>query len=190
MTTRLRCFLPFACAALLAAADSIPAQEAMLQIDPALTKVSFTLGDVLHTVHGTFALKRGTIRFDTLNGKASGELVVDAASGNSGSAARDRRMKASILETDRYPEIAFRPDHVQGRVAPQGTSQVELHGTFLIHGVEHEITLPLQVQAAAGKYTASGKFTVPYVKWGMKNPSTLLLRVSDKVDIDIETVAH
>lgn len=190
MTRHLRLLLPLACAALLAAADSIPATETVLEIDPALTKVGFTLADVLHTVHGTFTLKRGTIRFDPLTGKASGELVVDAASGNSGSPVRDRRMNASILEANRYPEIAFRPDRVDGRVAPQGTSQIELHGIFLIHGTEHQITLPLQVEASGGKYNASGRFAVPYVKWGMKNPSTLLLRVSDKVEIDVQTVAH
>jgi polyisoprenoid-binding protein YceI len=173
-----------------AAGDSIPAQETVLQIDPALTKVSFTLEDVLHTVHGTFALRRGTIRFEPLSGKASGELVVDAASGNSGSPARDRRMKANILECDRYPEITFRPDHVQGKVLAEGASQIELHGMFVIHGSEHEVTLPLQVEASAGKYRATGRFDVPYVKWGMKNPSTLMLRVKDKVAIDIQTVAR
>jgi polyisoprenoid-binding protein YceI len=125
-----------------------------------------------------------------MSGKASGELVVDAASGNSGSPARDRRMNANILESARYPEIAFRPDHVQGHVAPDGTSKIELHGIFMIHGAEHEITLPLEVQASSGTYNATGHFAVPYVKWGMKNPSTLLLRVNDKVDVDIQTVAR
>jgi polyisoprenoid-binding protein YceI len=141
-------------------------------------------------VHGTFALKRGTIRFDPLTGKASGELVVDAASGSSGSPARDRRMNANILEAGRYPEIAFRPDRVQGHINAEGSSQVELHGTFLIHGGEHEVTLPLQVEASAGSYTARGRFAVPYVNWGMKNPSTLLLKVSNTVQIDVQTVAR
>jgi hypothetical protein len=31
---------------------------------------------------------------------------------------------------------------------------------------------------------------VPYVQWGMKNPSTLFLRVSNKVEISIHTVAR
>jgi polyisoprenoid-binding protein YceI len=186
----MRCLLPLACAALLAAGDSIPAQDTVLEIDPAQTKVEFTLGDVLHTVHGTFQLKRGNIRFDTVTGKASGELVVDAASGASGSDARDQRMHAKILESSRYTEIVFRPDSVEGKVLPEGASEVRLHGIFSMHGAEHELSIPLDVQAAGGRFTATGRFLVPYVKWGLKNPSTLILRVSDKVQIDIHTVAH
>lgn len=190
MKIRMRFFLPqLACAALLPAA-LLSAQETALQIDPTQTKVGFTLADVLHTVHGNFALKRGTLRFDPQSGKASGELVVDAGSGDSGSAARDHRMNQNILESAKFPEIVFRPDRVQGKVEPQGTSQVELHGMFLIHGVQHEVTMPVQVEANGEQYTATVHFTVPYVQWGMKNPSTLFLRVSDKVDIDIKTVAR
>jgi polyisoprenoid-binding protein YceI len=190
MTKLTRPLLPrFACLALLAAA-AVSAQETSLEIDPALTKVGFTLADVLHTVHGNFALKRGSIRFDPATGKASGELVVDAASGDSGSAARDRKMHQNILESGKYPEIVFRPGRVQGKVEPQGTSQVELYGTFVIHGAAHEIVIPVQVEARGDRYTVTGHFTVPYVQWGMKNPSTLILRVSDKVDIEIQTVAR
>ena len=97
-------------------------------------------------------------------------------------------MHAAILESAKYPEIVFRPDRVEGKVAPEGQSQVKLHGLFAIHGVEHEILFPATVDAAAGQYTVAGTFEVPYVSWGMKNPSTLLLRVNDKVEITIHTV--
>jgi polyisoprenoid-binding protein YceI len=190
MIKTVRFFLPLACAALLGAADTIPAQDTRLQIDPAQTKVEFTLGDVLHTVHGTFRLKRGDLRFDTGSGRAAGELVVDATSGDTGSTARDRRMHRNVLESDRFPEIVFRPDRVEGRVALEGASEVQLHGIFAIHGAEHEITMPVQVEAQNGEFTAAAQFQVPYVKWGMKNPSTLILRVNDKVEISIHTVAH
>jgi polyisoprenoid-binding protein YceI len=173
----------------LAISGAASAQETVLQIDPAHTKVEFTLGDVLHTVHGTFTLKRGDVRFDN-SGKAAGELVVDAASGQTGSETRDRRMNAVILESARYPEIVFRPDRVEGKVASPGPSQVRLHGTFEIHGQQHEVALPLEVNAAEGQFTATGTFPVPYVKWGMKNPSTLFLRVNDTVQITIHTVAR
>jgi polyisoprenoid-binding protein YceI len=99
-------------------------------------------------------------------------------------------MHTSILESARYPEITFRPDRVDGKIAPEGKSQVQLHGIFAIHGVEHEILFPITVDAAAGQYSVTGVFEVPYVKWGMKNPSTLMLRVSDKVEISIQTVAR
>ena len=165
-------------------------QSQLLAIDPAQTKVEFTLGDVLHTVHGTFALKRGSLRFDPATGAATGEIAVDAASGNSGSSARDRRMNRDILESARYSEIVFRPSRVEGRVAPQGASQVQVHGIFSIHGADHEIVMPAEVEAASGEYKLFAHFEVPYVKWGMKNPSNLILRVNDKVQIDIHTIAH
>jgi polyisoprenoid-binding protein YceI len=191
MTKLMRVFVPLCVsAALLVAGESIPVQTRSLVIDPAQTKVEFTLGSLLHTVHGSFQLKRGTLSFDPQSGKAHGELVVDAASGESGSPARDKRMHASILESAKYPEIAFRPDRVDGKVAPEGKSQVQLHGVFAIHGVEHEILLPATVDAAAGQYNVAATFEVPYVTWGMKNPSTLMLRVNDTVEITIHTVAH
>jgi polyisoprenoid-binding protein YceI len=187
----MRLFVPLCVSAvLLAAGESIPTLPKSLIIDPAQAKVDFTLGSLLHTVHGTFQLKRGTLSFDPQSGKASGELVVDATSGESGSPARDKRMHASILESARYPEIVFRPDRVDGKVAAEGKSQVQLHGIFAIHGAEHEIILPATVEAEAGQYNVNTTFEVPYVKWGMKNPSTLMLRVSDKVEITIQTVVH
>ena len=161
-----------------------------LQIDPAHTRVEWTLSSVLHTVHGTFQLKRGDIQFSPTDGSASGELVVDATSGQSGNGSRDGKMHKQVLESARYPEIVFRPSRVEGAVVPQGTSEVRLHGVFSIHGAQHEMTVPLSVQASGGVYTATAHFEVPYVAWGMKNPSTLMLRVSDKVELTVETVAH
>ena len=189
MTKTVRWFaLQLPCALLLAYGSHAQAQ--LLEFDPAQTKVEFTLADVLHTVQGTFQLKRGSVRLDAATSKISGELVVDATSGASGSSARDHRMHSAILESGRYPEIVFRPDKLEGAIPLQGTSSVKLHGTFRIHGADHEITLPAEVEAANGQYTATLHFVVPYVQWGMKNPSTLILRVSDKVNITIRTIAR
>jgi polyisoprenoid-binding protein YceI len=166
------------------------AQPAALQIDPTQTKVEYTLGASLHTVHGTFQLKRGTITFDSANGKVSGEVVVDATSGTSGNSGRDRRMHESILETTRYPDIMFRPERVEGPIPANGHSQIQVHGVFSVHGSEHEMDVPVAVDAEGGQYRAVAKFTIPYVQWGIKNPSTFLLRVSDKVEITIRMVAR
>ena len=161
------------------------AQDTALQLDPAHTSVKFTLGDVLHTVRGTFQLRHGALQFDPGSGKISGQIVVDAKSGESGSGMRDRKMHREILESERYPEIIFRPNHVQGTVAPEGKSTVPVRGIFSIHGTDHEITVPAEVEMGSDHWTATVHFTIPYVKWGMKNPSTLFLRVNDSVQIDL-----
>jgi polyisoprenoid-binding protein YceI len=176
-------------ASLTVAAAALDTQSTALQVDPAQTQVEFSLGAVLHTVHGTFRLKRGEMRFDPATGAAGGELVVDATSAESGDEARDKNMHKTVLESARYPEIVFRPDRVSGKVAPQGASQVRLHGAFSIHGAEHEVEMPVDVEARDGQYRATVKFSVPFVAWGMKDPSTLFLRVEKHVDITIHTVA-
>jgi polyisoprenoid-binding protein YceI len=170
---------------LVAFAVSAAAQRASFQLDPSQTTVKFTLGDVLHTVHGTFRLKRGALRLDPDSGKLSGDIVVDATSGESGSGMRDRKMHKEILESERYPEISFRPDRIEGAVASPGKSSVKVHGMFSIHGVDREIMVPAEVDMVADHWTATVHFTIPYAKWGMKNPSTLFLRVNDYVEIDL-----
>jgi polyisoprenoid-binding protein YceI len=164
------------------------AQQTQVTLDPTQTKVNWTLGDVLHTVHGTFKLVSGNIVFDSRTGNASGEILVDAKSGESGNHTRDSKMQKEVLESARYPEITFLPRHVSGNLATQGSSTLQVQGVLRIHGGDHDLTLSLPVQAQGSRATASAKFDVPYQAWGMKNPSTLFLKVDDKVEIDISTV--
>jgi polyisoprenoid-binding protein YceI len=168
-----------------AMAGSLLARGAVFELNPAQTDVSFTLGDVLHTVHGVFKLKSGKIEFDPATGAASGLIVVDATSGASGGDGRDRRMHKEILESPRFPEVTFTPQRVVGRVALQGPSQVEIQGVIKLHGTEHPLALKAQVEPAGDHWNAVLRFAVPYVEWGLKNPSTFILRVSKEVNIDI-----
>jgi hypothetical protein len=64
-----------------------------------------------------------------------------------------------------------------------------LHGVFTIHGAPHELTMPVHVQIGGDRMSAQAQFPVPYVKWGMKNPSTLVLRVKDTVQIEMRVSA-
>lgn len=165
-------------------------REIELIFAPAKTNIDFTLGDILHTVHGSFNLKRGLVHFDPATNTIRGEILVDAASGHSGSEGRDKRMQNDVLESSHYPDIVFQPDHVEGRVADIGVSTIQVHGIFAIHGAAHEITVPIQVEMAPGQWTATSRFAVPYVAWGMKNPSTFVLRVSQSVDIEIRATGE
>ena len=166
------------------------AQQKTFTLDPAQTKVNFTVDSTLHTVHGDFRLKRGSIQFDNATGQAGGEIVVDAASGESGSDGRDKKMHKDILESPKYSDIVFTPQHIKGAVAAEGKSQIEVEGMLTIHGKTKPATMPLEVQLQGGGGTADGSFTVKYLEYGMKNPSTFILRVSDKVEIHVHAAGR
>jgi len=166
------------------------AQQAALEIDPARTTVHYTLSTSLHTVHGTFQLKSGKADLDLSAGKASGSMVIDAASGDSGNSWRDSKMHREILESQKYPEIRFVPAEIEGHVAMQGDSQVEVKGTFRLHGQDHEFLIPAAVHIAGSELTLDLSFSIPYIKWGLKNPSTFILRASDKVELSIHAIGQ
>jgi polyisoprenoid-binding protein YceI len=166
------------------------AEQLSAELDKAKTKIAFTLTDVLHTVHGVFQLEEGRIMLDPQTSEIAGDIVVDAASGNSGSGARDRRMTREILEAQRFPEARFAPTNLTGSLAAMGSSKAEVRGSFFIHGQVHQITIPFQIEISPQEITATGKFTVPYVEWGMKNPSNFIFKVNDKVEIDLTAVGR
>jgi len=161
------------------------AQQLRLQFSPANTTVNFALGDLLHTVRGSFRLKQGTVEYNLSTATVTGALVIDASSGQSGNRIRDRKMHREILESARYSEITFRTDRIEGDVAPAGVSAIQVHGIFSLHGADHALTMPVRVQVFPDHWTAETHFTVPYVKWGIKNPSAFLLRVSESVEVTV-----
>jgi polyisoprenoid-binding protein YceI len=171
------------------AAPAFAAQYSF-ELNPENTKIQWTLGDVLHKVNGRFNLKRGHIDFDTENGKASGNVVVDVTSGNSGSEARDNRMHTNVLESTKYPEATFVPDRIEGTVAPTGMYRIKIIGVLTLHGTGHEITMDVDVTAATDQTRAAITFNVPYVAWGMKDPSTFLLKVDKTVKVTIDAVGR
>ena len=171
-------------------AQSLTAQpqashDVLLQLDTAKSTAEITLIGNLHTVDGSFQSKRGVIHFDPASGKSSGEIVFDATSGQTGNGSRDKKMHKDVIESASFPEITFRPDHTDGALAHSGDSTLQVHGMFSIHGAEHEVTIPVQITVQGNIWTASATFTVPYAKWGMKNPTVLFLRVGDDVKVQL-----
>jgi polyisoprenoid-binding protein YceI len=160
--------------------------EVTLNLDPSTSHLHWTLGSTLHTVHGTFALKRGAVKFDPARGIASGEFVADATSGESGNDSRDKKMHQEILESGRYAEVIFRPNRIEGKIFSQGSSSAHVHGTFLLHGAEHELTVPVQAELNGNRWKGSAKFSVPYIQWGLKSPNTFLLKADPAVEIELE----
>ena len=163
------------------------AQSVAFQLDAQHTAIGFTLGDVLHTVHGTFRLKRGALRLDPASKKLTGEIVVDAKSGESGRGCATgkciaRYWRATAIRKLRSVPIALTEPWLC-RESPQCGSTEFSTSTES----DHELTVPAEVEMFPDHWTATLHFAVPYVSWGMKNPSTLFLRVNESVDIDLTT---
>jgi polyisoprenoid-binding protein YceI len=166
------------------------AQQGALELDPARTAVHFTLKTSLHTVHGTFRWKSGQVSFDPATGKLSGLLVVDATTGESGNSGRDSKMHREIIESQKYPEITFAPLEIEGPVEMHGASQARVKGMFRLHGQDHEMIIPVDVRIAGSDLTLDADFSIPYIAWGLKNPSTFILRASDTVQLNVHAMGE
>ena len=164
----------------------VDASEIVLTVDPARSTLHFMVDSTLHTVHGTFALKSGAIHFDAESGKAGGEIVVSAPTGESGNGSRDKRMHKEILETAKYPDVVFHPRQIEGKVGRTGTSDVKLSGVLSIHGSDHDITALVHAELTGDRWHGTSTFEVPYVEWGIKDPSHFLLKVKPVVSVELE----
>jgi polyisoprenoid-binding protein YceI len=182
-------FVVLACT-FLALHPTLRAQDCFVDLDPTATKIEFTLDATLHTVHGSFKLKSGAMRFDPSTGSASGAIVIDALTGESGNSGRDNRMHREILESSTFSEIVFTPKKVMGVLAAEGASKLEVAGQLRLLGRDHDLTLALNVQSDSGQLQLTTQAEIPYVQWGLKNPSTFILKVSDKVAIEIRATGR
>jgi hypothetical protein len=94
-------------------------------------------------------------------------------------------MHREILESGTFSEIVFTPKQIKGALAAEGTSKLEVAGQLRLLGRDHDFTLALNVESNSGQLQLTTQAVIPYVQWGLKNPSTFVLRVNDKVTIAI-----
>lgn len=152
------------------------------------SQVKITLKTTHEIVNGTFHAQPGSIGFDRASHAMSGQMVVLAASGKTGNGSRDRKMDKDILEVERYATISFAPKTYTGVIAASGDSNIQVSGTFTLLGAPHEITVPIVVHMDGANVTAKAHLVVPYVQWGLKNPSFLFWKADNDVAVDLDMV--
>lgn len=174
-------------ALVLALGASARAEPFRLVLDPAATEISFTLGATLHTVHGRFTLASGDIVFDPETGAASGEIRVDARSGDTGIERRDRVMHEEVLDSAGHPLLVLYPERIEvvGRGANALTGR--LFGSFAVRGARHPIALDFEGSRQGDRARVTLRFDVPWVAWGLPNPSNLLLSVDETLAVAVRT---
>jgi polyisoprenoid-binding protein YceI len=135
-------------------------------LDPAATTIT------LHTkalwgmakVKATFTALSGTATV-TADGQVSGELVIDAASVDSGMAKRDKHLRTKdFFEVEKYPTFVY--SVTGGRPAADGT--VELAGSLTVHGVSRPLDLSATVTSTGpNSATVSGEADIDRSEWGL-----------------------
>jgi len=178
-----------ACTAIVAAAVTSPAEQIEVVLDPEASEVTFELSATLHTVHGTAELERGEFVFDTETGDASGEAVVSASSADTDNTKRDEKMHDEVLLSREHPVISIRAERLEGDLSLDGDSEVTLVGTMTLLGSAHPVRIPMTVSVEDGSADVVARWTVPYVDWGLDDPSAFLLRVGKEVSVEVRATA-
>lgn len=159
--------------------------EEHYQVDSTTSEVHFALGGA-HEVNGTFHVSNGNFTLNRETGVMSGVIAVDASSGHSDNSGRDKKMTADQMKAQAFPSVTFAPTKFSGPIKDSGDSDVQVQGTFTLLGQPHQITVPMTVHRDGGHYIATGSFLVPYVSWGVKDPSIMFLKVAKEVKIDLK----
>jgi polyisoprenoid-binding protein YceI len=165
---------------------AIPARNIEIHFDPASTQIRFKVGSMLRDVRGSFQFKGGALAVDPDSTLAQGELLVDATTGRTGNAARDKELQEDVLESKRYPSIFFHAEHLRGQIPKtDGSSDVIAEGMLNIHGADHPLQMKVHLVRVGNSLSATTHFTVPYVEWGMKNPRGSFLHLSKTAQVDV-----
>jgi polyisoprenoid-binding protein YceI len=184
----LKSFSIFALAVLLAPVAL--AQHQAFVVNPDASEVKITLKTTHELVNGGFHVQSGSIEFDRTTRNMSGSVVVLAGSGKTGNDSRDKKMNKDILKAEQYATVSFEPKTYIGDLAPSGDSNIQVTGVFTLLGTPHQITIPILVHLESTAATAKAHFIVPYVQWGLKNPSFLIWKADDDVAIDLSLAGH
>jgi polyisoprenoid-binding protein YceI len=184
----MKSFAVVALAAILAPAAL--SQHQTFVVNPDASEVKMTLKTTHEIVNGTFQIQSGSIEFDRSTPKMSGLVVVLAGSGKTGNDSRDKKMNKDILKVDQHTTVSFAPRTYTGVIAPSGNSTIQVSGVFTLLGNPHDLTIPMQIHIDGSKATAKAQFVVPYVQWGLKNPSFLIWKAENEVAIDLSLVGN
>lgn len=166
------------------------AQHQNFAVNPDASEVKMTLKTNHEIVNGTFHVQSGSIDFDPGASSMSGSVVVAAGSGKTGNDSRDKKMDKDILKVEQYTTVTFAPKTYTGTLSPSGDSTLQVSGVCTLLGTPHDLTIPMQIHMDGAKATAKAHFVIPYVQWGLKNPSFMIWKAENDVAIDLNLVGQ
>jgi polyisoprenoid-binding protein YceI len=142
------------------------------QVDPHGSEVLFKARAVgVIPVVAVFEDFSGALSVDA-SGGASGRLVIQAASINSGWERRDKRLRGPLyFQIDRYPEMVFTLD----AITPSGSEHMNLSGSLQIHDRSVPLEFPVYVIAHGDHLHLEGQVMVDHDVAGLGWPKPFFI---------------
>lgn len=142
----------------------------------------------------------GEADFDPANlGPASLHLEIRASSleVTDDISSKDRReiestMNEKVLESAKYPTIAFDAKGVAATMPSEGRYQVNLNGTLSLHGAQGSVPVAAQFSLTGNMLRASGEFSLLQSDYGIPLVSVAggALKVKDELKFKFDIVAR
>lgn len=171
-----------------------------LRIDRDRSMLEFTISRPGETIGGRVGEFSGEVLFDPQRPDRSAvRLRVGAASLETGNGLRDRKMRRSHLEVERFPEIVFQSTSIrlggagedvsEGPDASGGARRALVEGTLSLHGVERSLLFPVTIRYDTGSLTAEGELELRLSDHGIPIPRFLWMVLDDAVRVRFRFVA-
>ena len=170
-------------------------EERAFAVDPEKSSIAFLLDGNVHNTHGSVKKIEGRVTLaispDAALKKAEVSISMDADDLDTDNEKRDTRMKDKFLEVKKYPRIDFTSTDVTSLLGTEeiilfqagNPLTIDLPGKLALHGVTKVITVEATLSLVGDRFIAKGKTTLNLKDFNIKNPSMMLLRVSNEVQI-------
>ena len=157
--------------------------------------VRFTSSTAIDEFEGTTERLDGLVLLNTeeltdRTGGAESEIYfeVDLASLDTGIGMRDRQMRNSYLEVDRYPYAAFGGTIEQVVSLPGKMFQVTTQGILGIHGVEQERALTCNLAKVNEGYRVNCSFSVFLSDHDIEIPKLMFLKLNNEIRMELNFI--
>ena len=157
--------------------------------------VRFTSSTAIDEFEGTTERLDGLVLLNTeeltdRTGGAESEIYfeVDLASLDTGIGMRDRQMRNSYLEVDRYPYAAFGGTIEQVTSLPGEMFQVTTQGILGIHGIEQERALTCNLATVNEGYRVNCSFSVFLSDHDIEIPKLMFLKLNNEIRMDLNFI--
>jgi polyisoprenoid-binding protein YceI len=170
-----------------------------------LSALLLSLGFV--SAQNTFFTKSANVQFDATAKNSPEEITAKQNSGTlvmteSGTleaailvksflfkqALMQEHFNENYMESSKFPKAIFKGKVSEGKfsLTQDGTYQVKVAGTFTMHGISKEITVPGKISVKGGKVSTQADFSVTLADYGISVPGLVADKLAKEAKISIK----